>query len=192
MSPERVPEKRPAFEPPVSLVAPVHAPAGMVRPVSIVAGSVLVLLRAAAGALWLLSAVFGWSQLADAASLLNGGPADPSAGAAGLGVDGDFDTVVLRGIVWGIVGAGVLLEVVLGVLILRGRNGPRVLVLLLSTVSIVSAFVGWWSEGQEIRIETTYITIALDILILLALSSRSASAYARRERTVSRPTSAPG
>ncbi|MFJ6653339.1 hypothetical protein ACIQLJ_11140 [Microbacterium sp. NPDC091313] len=186
MSAERVPEKRPAFEPPLSLVAPTRAPADTARPVSIVAGSVLVLLRAAAGALWLLSAVFGWTELADAASFLNGGPADPSAGATGFAVDGDADAGTLRLIVWGIVAAGVLLEAALGVLILRGRNGPRVLVLLLSTASIISAFVGWWSEGQEIRIETTYLTIALDILILLALSSRSAAAYARRERTVSR------
>ncbi|WP_125133055.1 hypothetical protein [Microbacterium sp. 10M-3C3] len=194
MSPERVPDKRPAFEPPVALVAPTHAPADMPRPASIVAGSALVLLRAAAGALWVLSAVLGWTELADAASLFNGGPTGDSGvrGAPTVSVEGDLDTSVLLAIVWAIVGAGVVFEAVLGVLILRGRNIPRVLVLVFSTASIVSAFVGWWSAGQEIRIETTYITIALDILILLALSSRSAAAYARRERTVSRPTSGRG
>jgi hypothetical protein len=185
VSGERMPRKRAAFEAPAALVAPVAGSAAMTRPASTVAGAVLVLLRAAAGAVWLLSAALGWTWLGDAAALFNDSSVDASA-------DTPADVGPVLAIVLGIVAAGVVFEAVLGVLILRGRNGPRVLVLLFSTLSITTAFVGWWSQGQEIRIETTYVTIALDILILLALSSRSAAAYARRERTVSRPPSAPG
>jgi hypothetical protein len=49
-------------------------------------------------------------------------------------------------------------------------------------LSISTAFTGWWAQGQDIRVGTTLVTLALDILILLALSSRSAAAYAHRRR----------
>ena len=34
--------------------------------------------------------------------------------------------------------------------------------------------------GEEITLEGTFVSLSLDILVLLALSSRSAAAYARR------------
>jgi hypothetical protein len=171
---ERLPRKRPAFEPAAALAPPVPHDPGMRRPASIVAGSVLVLLRAAAGVLWILSFVFGWDAWVQGfAGAFSGDASDISDLP-----DGVRSTVTL--FVVGVVGLGVLLEATLGLLILRGTNWPRVLVMVLSTLSISSAFVGWWAQGQQIRIETTFVTLALDILILLALSSRSAAAYARR------------
>ena len=47
-------------------------------------------------------------------------------------------------------------------------------------ISISASFLQWWAGGHEITITTTLLSIGLDILILLALSSRSAAAYARR------------
>jgi hypothetical protein len=173
-SPGRVPRKRAAFEPVAGLATPVPRDPGMRRPPSIVAGSVLVLLRAGAGVLWIASFLFGWD------AWVQGFAGAFSGDASEISVlpDGVRSTVTLFVVV--VVGVGVILEATLGLLILRGTNWPRVLVMVLSTLSISSAFVGWWAEGQQIRIETTFVTLALDILILLALSSRSAAAYARR------------
>ncbi len=180
MSEQRVPRKRPAFES-TALVRPVAADPRMRRPASTVAGSTLVLLRAAAGALWLLTFAFGWSGwLRDAVGVFSGDASQSSDIPPGTPAE-------LVAIVLAIVAAAAVAEAVLGVLIFRGSNIARVVVMIFSTVSIVTAFVGWWVNGQEIRIHTTYITLALDILILLALSSRNSAAFARRrERTAGR------
>jgi hypothetical protein len=174
MSEPRVPRKRPAFEPPAALIEPVHPDPAMRRPASTVAGAALVLLRALAGAVWVVAVAFGWPEWLRAVSGVFGGDASDTgdlSGAiegAGLAVFVGAAAVVLAA------------EALLGILILGGRNLPRVLVMLFSVFSICTAFVGWWADGQDIRIGTTYVTLALDILILLALSSRSSAAYARR------------
>ncbi|WP_295781445.1 hypothetical protein [uncultured Microbacterium sp.] len=170
---ERAPHKRVAFEPPREI-----APAEDVhhRPLAIVAGAVLVLLRAAAGALWAVSVAFAlppWLRdVAGAWSGDAGEAADVSASDLGVG------TAVFLGTL-GVVCA---IQVVLGIRILFGGNRSRVFVMLISVTSISASFVGWWEFGQEISIRTTLITLALDILVLLALSSRDAAAYARRPR----------
>jgi hypothetical protein len=173
---ERLPDKRPAFETP-ALLRPVAGDPDMRRPASTVAGAVLVLLRAAAGALWVATATFGWTGwVQDVLGVITG---DGSADLSG-------DELAAGRVVF-VVGAALVLSVVavLGVLILRGRNLPRVLVMVFSTLSISAVFVGWWENGQDIRIQTTLVTLSLDILILLALSSRSAAAYARRNQRAS-------
>src|SRR3546814_10931321 len=78
----------------------------------------------------------------------------------------------------GVSGIVLAVEALLGVLILGGRNLARVLVMLFSVVSICTAFVQWWVDGQDIRLQTTYVTLSLAILILLALSRRRPAAYA--------------
>ena len=169
---EEVPAKRPAFEPPVSLVAPPSPQ--FKRPMSTTAGAALVLLRVAAGVVWMLGLVLGWNEhLNGFAASLSGGSTEAEP------VDTDLVgvTLVLFLAVGGIVLA---VEAVFGLLILRGRNFPRMIVMVISVLSISTAFVGWWVQGQDIRFSTTLVTLALDILVLLALSSRSAAAYARR------------
>lgn len=173
MSAERHPEKRVAFEPPVD---PTTADPAMRRPASIVTGSVLVLLRAAAGALWAASVAFSlppWLRaFAGAASGNADEPLDLSVSDLGVG------TAVFLGVL-GVVCA---VQVVLGIRIFFGGNLARVLVMVISVGSISASFVGWWTYGQQITVNTTLITLSLDILVLLALSSRDAAAYARRPR----------
>ncbi|MFV4913962.1 hypothetical protein PFZ49_10515 [Microbacterium lacticum] len=81
-----------------------------------------------------------------------------------------------------LVGLGVVtvIELVCGILIFRGSNAARVLVMVVTAISISTAFVSWWARDQEITLQTTLLSLAVDILVLLALSSRSAAAYARR------------
>jgi hypothetical protein len=167
---ERHPQKRAAFEP---LAAPVSRDPAMRRPAATVAGGVLVLLRALAGIVWGLAVAFDlppWLQVVAGAA--EGSGAEPTLTLSDVGVG--------VGVFFGILGGVALVQVVFGILLLRGSNLARVIVMLVSTVSIVTAFVGWWELGQEITVGTTLVTLSLDILVLLALSSRDAAAYARR------------
>jgi hypothetical protein len=165
------PHKRPAFEPAARLLRPTGHDPDMPRPSSITAGVVLVLLRVAAGALMLGALAAGWDALiADAGADIELEGFDPTS-------DGG------RYALWLVlaVGAAVLaVDTLLAILIYRGHNWPRVLVMLISVISISSAFTAGWVLGDEINLEGTFVSLSLDILLLLALSSRSAAAYARR------------
>jgi hypothetical protein len=166
------PHKRPAYEPAARLLRPVPHDPDMPRPASTVAGAVLVLLRAAAGFLVGGAIAVAWREIL----------ADPEVELALDGVDvgsGDARQVALW-IVLGIAGLTILLDIVFAVFVLRGSNVARVAVMVLSVLSISTAFFAWWVQGQEIRVDEAFASLALDILVLLALSSRSAAAYARR------------
>ena len=165
---ERPPEKRAAFELPAALERP-RADPSMKRPISTTSGAALVLLRVAAGLYWLVTVALDWSSWV---SVYDDDPADLTPELLGV-------TLVVFLVV---VGGFLLGEAVFGLLILRGRNFPRVVVMVFAVLSISTAFTGWWAPGQDIRVNTTLVTLALDILILLALSSRSAATYAHRRR----------
>jgi uncharacterized membrane protein YfcA len=64
----------------------------------------------------------------------------------------------------------------------KGRNWARDLVMVLAAISTTSSFVGWAVSGNQITFRTTLLTVALDILMLLTLSSRDAAAYAKSRR----------
>lgn len=176
MKEQRHPRKRAAFEPPLE---PPRADPEMRRPTATSAGAVLVLLRALAGALWAVSVAFAlppWlQQIAGAASGDASASTDPDL--AGLSDLGPATAIFLA-----FMGALFAVQVVLGIRILFGGNLSRVLVMLISVASISAGFLGWWQAGVEITLRTTLLTLSLDILVLLALSSRDAAAYARRPR----------
>ena len=75
-----------------------------------------------------------------------------------------------------------LVELALAVLVWFGSNWARIVVMLFATISITAFVDRMVTGGAEITLRTTLITLALDILVLLALSSRNARAYARRPR----------
>lgn len=80
----------------------------------------------------------------------------------------------------GLYGVWLLFYLVLAWLVFRGVNWARIGAMLFATLSIIVPFIEWWQSGLEITLRTTLLSLALDILILLALSSKSARAYARR------------
>jgi hypothetical protein len=59
--------------------------------------------------------------------------------------------------------------------------------MLIAVLSISTSFTAWWAQGQEIEIAGTFVSLSIDILLLLALSSRSAAAYARRNERRAEP-----
>lgn len=163
------PHKRPAFEPPTRLMRPYAYDPQMRRPTSTVAGAVLVLLRVIAGIVWTSEVALHWNTYATKVdAVLDGTDFSQQAVQIALAVFVGISAIVL------------LADAAIAVLILRGVNWARVVVMLFSVISITSAFVGWWVQGQEIVLQGSLLSLALDILVLLALSSRSAAAYARR------------
>jgi hypothetical protein len=171
MSVSRAPRKRAAFEP---LAPPAERNPRMRRPAATIAGGVLVLLRALSGAVWGAAVLFGLPPwLRAVAGFANGDNTIPA--------EETLDDLGLPPEVFvGVLGVVFLVQVVFGILLLRGSNAARIIVMIVSTISIVTAFVSWWQVGAEITVATTLVTLALDILVLLALSSRDAAAFARR------------
>ena len=169
-------EKRPAFESPAVLASPAPAAPMMRRPVATTFGAVLVVLRVIAGVVWLVSLGLLWRK-----TLIEdlGIPLDSDV-EADAGSNAALTVVLVFG------GAVLAVELVFALLIYRGSNWARITVMVFATLSITGSAFDYFGADAEITLRTTLITLALDILVLLALSSRNARAYARRPRTAKR------
>lgn len=144
----------------------------MKRPAPITMGVVLMCLRVLAGGLF-IAAGFG-----DRAGFLNDYLFDGK-------VATDIDLTAANSVVdvlLSVYGAWLVFYLVVAWLVLRGVNWARIAAMLFATVSILVPFAEWWQSGLEITLRTTLLSLALDILILLALSSQAARAYARGEK----------
>ncbi|GAA1858877.1 hypothetical protein ACFQZV_01515 [Microbacterium koreense] len=162
------PAKRPAFEPASRLLAPTGYEPDMPRPSATVAGALLVGLRVLAGIVIIVVVALNWSHFVS-----------ETAGQLGdAGADGD--AVIVLAVIVALGAVVVIIDAVLAFGVLRGNNVARIILMVVSTGSITGVFIGWWAQGQEITLQGTFVSLSLDILILLALSSRSAAAYARR------------
>ena len=164
-------EKRPAFEPPAALIRPQPVPPTMHRPVATAFGAVLVVCRVLAGVVWLVSLAVSWDRLVTEE--------------LDISIDSvskeEASNIILAVILIG--GAIVLaVELVLAVLVYLGSNWARITVMIFATLSVSLAAIDYFTGEEEISLRTTLFTLALDILVLLALSSRNARAYARRAR----------
>lgn len=162
------PAKRPAYEPAKRLLRPTGYNPDMKRPPTTVAGALLVFLRVFVGLLWIAELLLNWNLIATESAVDIEGLTSEEAAGVGL-------TIIVV-----VVGVVLVIDAVLAFLVLRGKNWPRVVVMVVAVISISSAFVQWWTSDLEITLKTSFLSTALDTLILLALSSRSAAAYARR------------
>ncbi|WP_141930201.1 hypothetical protein [Microbacterium sp. SLBN-146] len=163
----RTPEKRPAYEPPTRLLRPTGYDPDMKRPASTYAGVALVMLRVVAGIVMLVGIALGWHGVVIDLESIDGFD------------DSDVEQLT-RGIIVGVGAVFVVLDALFAFFVFRGSNIARVIVMFFAVASIATSFVAWWVQGQDITLQTTFVSLSLDILILLALSSRSAAAYARR------------
>lgn len=162
--------KRTAFEPAVTLFSGEAQPAVPTkRPLSTALGATFVLLRAVVGVLWLFALALLWGDIAAEEKW--------SRELSDIGL-----VVVLV-----VGGLSALVLLVLGWLIWRGSNFARVLVMFGLTLSILTAAISYFAGGEEITVQTTLVAVALDILVLLALSSREARAWARVRRSLRVP-----
>ena len=134
------------------------------RPGTTALGAALVLGRAVAGLLWFLGFSLAWPELRS---------------------ELDLEGISAEIFYWIVATFSALSSLVLALFAWRiwwGGNFARVVAMSVLTLSIATAAIGYFALGEQITIRTTLLTLALDILVLLALSSRDARAWARRPR----------
>lgn len=97
---------------------------------------------------------------------------------------------LVKGVTVGIVtvlGLLALFQLVLAVFVWTGQNWARITLMAVTALSTIIAVVTAFQDGSKITLSadllnTNLVTIALQILLVLALSSAKARAYARRRR----------
>jgi hypothetical protein len=177
-------EKRAAFESPARLAereAVPSRPTRVRRPAAVTFGTALVVLRGIVGIVWLIALAAQWDEVVERELdvVLEGRP-EAAAADAGLAL------VLVAG------SALLVIDLVLAVLVWFGSNGARIAVMLIATANITVAAIDSFTGEAEVTIRTTFLTVALDILILLALSSRESRAFARLTRGFALPRRIPG
>jgi hypothetical protein len=145
------------------------------KPQATVLGAVLMCARAASGVFVIIVGTLEWRKFADALVI------DDKLGDS---LD-DQQAMAVTGVVLGVYGIAMLLYLALALFVFFGHNWARVVAMAFATISIVTAFIDYWNNGVEITLRTTLLSLTLDILILLALSSTAARHYARRPRGTS-------
>ena len=169
----QLPEKMPAFEAGAKLLQREERDPHMRRPAPTAVGAALVLLRALVGGVVLIGVVRGWDAFLLAV--------DSAVEVLGFASDG---APWVRSLVFAVGGLLLLFQALLAVLIFLGHNWARVLVMVAAVFDISTTFFAWSMQGHEITLSGTLYSLALDILILLALSSQAAAAYARRNEPI--------
>ncbi|POH66994.1 hypothetical protein C3B61_08005 [Cryobacterium zongtaii] len=148
------------------------APGRVERPPSVIGGVLLMWVRALTGGFAILTVVLSWDSFVGTI-VVNGeklARSDPQAAGAVLG--------------WLLAAYGLYLVLYLGlaVLVFTGHNWARVVAMSFASVSILLSFADYALNGAQITLRTSLVSVTIDILILLALSSTQARHYARAAR----------
>lgn len=145
------------------------APAGIRRPASVVGGVLLMCARVVSGGFVILTVVVSWDTFAATIVLDGQTPGSQTAG-------------VVLGSILAVYGVYLLLYLGLAGLVFTGRNWARVVAMSFASVSILISFADYSLNGAQITLRTSLVSVTIDILILLALSSTKARHYARAAR----------
>ncbi|MFB2583516.1 LssY C-terminal domain-containing protein [Herbiconiux liukaitaii] len=86
-------------------------------------------------------------------------------------------------VILGLIVVLALVELLLGIFVFLGSNIARIAVLTFSVIGIVVSAIDHIQGHQAITLGTNLVSLSLDILILIALSSDRARDYARRPRS---------
>ena len=96
---------------------------------------------------------------------------------------GDADATATLIVVGIGLAVGALVNLGLAVALLVGQDWPRILLCASSVLSIVVAYLGNASGTQRISLNSNLFAVAVSVLVLLALSSEPARAYAEARRS---------
>jgi hypothetical protein len=99
----------------------------------------------------------------------------------GVTIEGGRPAMILGG---GIVAIVSLVDIGLAIAVFFGRNWARIWLMLSCVLTTITAFIGNASGSDVVTLATGLPTVGLNILVLLALSSHRARAYAERGRHV--------
>lgn len=139
------------------------------RPTTTRVGALMLVARGLAYALQAALLVTGASSLDDLTWL--DGDMTASSGTSA-------DDAVTRGVAVAALLIAMLIWLLLGGLVLRGSGTARMLALGSSVLSTLAAFTALLQGGAPISLQTNLGSVAFDVLVLLALSSRSSRDYA--------------
>jgi hypothetical protein len=145
------------------------------KPLATVVGALLMVARTISGVIVILVAGLTWRDYAR--SLMKDARIEDSFATEG-------DAGALLAFVLGAYGFALVLYLLLALFVYLGHNWARIVAMAFATVSIIVAYTDYLHNGVQITLRTTLASLALDILILLALSSTPARLYARRPRPV--------
>ncbi|TFB16634.1 hypothetical protein E3V93_08360 [Microbacterium sp. 3H14] len=142
----------------------------MKRPLSTGLGAVLMSLRVVWGFISILIYALNWAAIREEVfSSENGLEAVPADVA---------DLLIVIGLC--ALGVWYVFYGVLAGLVFAGANWARIVAMSFASLSIIVVFLDWWNAGIPVTFRTSLASVALDILVLLALSAQSARGYARR------------
>jgi len=134
------------------------------RPAPLIVGFVLLLARALTSILTIAAITLGWSSFRAEVDV------------SGVSPDEALWIVVTA---YGLLAAG---ELLLAWLVFRGHNWARLLTMAISAVVLAGQAALWADGSVPITFRSNLLGVSLDILLILALSSERALAYARRRR----------
>ncbi|TFB99068.1 hypothetical protein E3O42_14835 [Cryobacterium adonitolivorans] len=142
------------------------------RPPSVIGGVLLMGVRALTGGFAILTVIASWDSFVGTI-VLNGeklAGSDPQTAGAVLG--------------WLLAAYGLYLVLYLSLAasVFTGHNRARVVAMSFASVSILLSFADYALNGAQITLRTSLVSVTIDILILLALSSTQARHYARAAR----------
>ncbi|WP_431219709.1 hypothetical protein [Leifsonia xyli] len=86
----------------------------------------------------------------------------------------------------GLFAAGLVVYFLLALLIFFGSNWARIAAMTYSALIIVVSAVDFFNGGPQVSLRNNLLGLALDILVVLALSSKASRLWARRPRAGSR------
>jgi hypothetical protein len=102
-------------------------------------------------------------------------------GLEGVSIEGGRPALILAGSLVGIIS---VVDIGLAVAVFIGRNWARILLMLSCVLTTTIAFIGNANGSEAVNLSTSLPTVGLSIMVLLALSSHRARAYATRGRHV--------
>jgi hypothetical protein len=141
------------------------------RPVPTVLGALLMMLRVAAGAGFVVLNLLDWQRF-----VLSEVAADS------LSPDEQSTVGIVLAIAMGLFGAGLILYFLLALLVLFGSNWARIAAMSYSSLIIVISAIDFFNGGPQVSLRNNLLGLALDILVVLALSSKRSRIWARRPR----------
>ncbi|MFC4222756.1 LssY C-terminal domain-containing protein [Lysinibacter cavernae] len=143
------------------------------RPISTILGAALVFFSALSGFAYATGILLTWDQYRDSLTVLLDDPDLDSTEILNFTVA----TIVVMSLLGGI------FELVFGTLLFRGSSWVRVWLMSVSAFGVVFQAIDFMTGGPSITLSNNLLQVSLYILILVALSSRSARDYARRPRS---------
>lgn len=141
------------------------------RPVPTTLGVLLMTLRVLAGVGFIVLNLLDWNRFVRS-----------ELGTATVTPDEQASMSLALGLVMGLFAAGLVLYFLLALLIFFGSNWARIAAMTYSALIIVFSAIDFFNGGPQITLKNNLLGLALDILVVLALSSKRSRLWARRPR----------